>query len=307
MAFCSNCGTEIKDGAKFCSECGVPIASEDSKRETTYDGETHKCPNCGEILGAFVSVCPTCGHELRGASISSSLEQFSRKIEQASSDEQKVTLIRSFPIPNTKEDIFEFLILASTNISGEQQMMVFDAWIVKFEQSYQKAQLVIQNPVEIEKIKKMYEETQKRIGKEKLVRNAKAVAHGVKVGTVTISKSGNLVKQILLLIAKSAGVIAGIVMLFIAVNTDKHGGNSSMQELVGVILLIASAATLSRRNASFVDILIGAGSGILSFFLSKLLDNGSMLELGGFVVLIIVAVSFFRKLSGKTNHNDGDE
>lgn len=307
MAFCSNCGKEINDSSKFCPECGTPVSLNDGKREIAFDGEMHKCPNCGEVLSAFVSVCPTCGYELRGSIISNSVEQFSRKIEQASSDEQKVTLIRSFPIPNTKEDIFEFLILASTNISGEQQKVVFDAWIVKFEQSYQKAQLVIQDPLEIEKIKRIYAETQKRIGKEKLVRNAKAVAHGVKVGTVTISKSGNLFKQILLLIAKSAGVIAGVVMLFIAISIDKNGGNNAMEELIGVILLIASAATLSRRNATYVEILIGAFSGILALYLERFVKNGVMFELGGFVVLVTVAVNFFRKLSGKTKHNDGDE
>ena len=182
------------------------------------------------------------------------------------------------------------MILASTNIAGEQQKKVFDAWLVKFEQSYQKAQLVIQNASDIAYIKTIYDRTHKQISKEKLYRNAKAASS-------TISKSGSLIRKIFLLVGKSAAVIAGIILFIVAINIDKSGGNSAMHELIGVILLIASAATLPKRGASYIEILIGAGSGALSFYLAKHLENGSMLQLGGAVVLIIVAVSFFKKLA----------
>ena len=32
-------------------------------------------------------------------------------------DQKKINLIRSYVIPNTKEDLFEFLVLASSNIN----------------------------------------------------------------------------------------------------------------------------------------------------------------------------------------------
>lgn len=294
MAFCINCGQQLVEGAKFCANCGKAVNDSNSttQRKTTYDGEIHKCPNCGEVLGSFVSVCPSCGYELRGAQSTNAIKDFSLKIEQAVSDEQKVTLIRNFPVPNTKEDIFEFMILASTNIAGEQQKKVFDAWLVKFEQSYQKAQLVIKDSSDMARIKAIYDKTQKQIGKEKLLRNAKVAGD-------TISQSGNLLRKIFMLIGKSAAVIAGIVLFIVAINIDGSGGNASMHELIGVILLVASAATLTRRDASFFEILICAGSGGLSFYLANYLDNGSMLQLGGAVVLIIVAVSFFKKLAKK--------
>lgn len=293
MAFCSNCGKELAVGAKFCFECGTPVAKADETvRKTVFSGEIHKCPSCGEVLDAFVVVCPTCGYELRGASTSNSVREFAAKIDGAQTDMQRVNIIRNYPVPNTKEDIFEFMILASTNITGEQQKKVFDAWLVKFEQSYQKAQLVIKDSSDMARIKAIYDKTHKQIGREKLLRNAKAAGD-------TISKSGNLLSKILLLIGKSAAVISGIVLFIIAINIDRSGGNSLMHELIGVILLIASAATLTRRGASFLEILIGAGCGGLSFYLANYLDNGSMLQLGGAVVLIIVTVSFFKKLAKK--------
>ena len=140
------------------------------------------------------------------------------------------------------------------------------------------------------RIKTIYDKMHKQIGKEKLLRNAKVVGD-------TISKSGNLLGKIFLLIGKNAAVIAGIVLFIVAIKIDGSDGNSSMHELIGVILLIASAATLTRRGASFLEILIGAGSGGLSFYLANYLDNGSILQLGGAVVLIIVAVNFFKKLA----------
>ena len=66
MAFCSNCGKQLVDGAKFCSGCGATVVQttveENAKRKVVYEGELHKCPSCGEVLGAFVSVCPVCGY-----------------------------------------------------------------------------------------------------------------------------------------------------------------------------------------------------------------------------------------------------
>ncbi len=290
MAFCSNCGKELAAGAKFCFECGTPVgAVDETTRRTVYSGEIHKCPSCGEALKAFETVCPACGYELRGASTSNSVRDFAAKIDGAQTDTQRVNIIRNYPIPNTKEDIFEFMILASTNITGKQQKEVFDAWLVKFEQSYQKAQLVIADSSDMARIKVIYDKTHKQISKEKLFRNAKAAGDA-------ISKS-ELTGKILLCIGKNAAIIVGIVLFIVAIIVDVSGGHSEMYELIGAILLIASAATLTRRGASLLEILIGALSGGLSLLLANFLENGSMLRLCGAAVLIIVAVSFFKRLA----------
>lgn len=66
MAFCINCGQELAEGAKFCANCGKAVTGEStiSQRKTVYEGNLHKCPNCGEVLNSFVTNCPTCGHEI---------------------------------------------------------------------------------------------------------------------------------------------------------------------------------------------------------------------------------------------------
>ena len=83
MSFCSNCGSEIQDGAKFCAVCGtaqIQNQTSDTGRKSVYDGELRKCPNCGEILESFAAVCPTCGHELRNVGVSKSVNEFENKI-----------------------------------------------------------------------------------------------------------------------------------------------------------------------------------------------------------------------------------
>ena len=86
MAYCSNCGQQIEDKAKFCSACGTPrtIKQEqtEEKRKTIYEGEIRKCPNCGEIIDSFTAKCPACGFELNSKKVSSVLQDFIKEVNE---------------------------------------------------------------------------------------------------------------------------------------------------------------------------------------------------------------------------------
>lgn len=205
MAFCMNCGQRLPEDAKFCSNCGVAtgeVKSETAQRKVVYDGEVHKCPNCGEIVNSFVLNCPSCGHELRNSASTSLVQELASKLEDlelqreprkrrtvkdellrtnnlSKTDEQIISLIRSFVIPNTKEDILEFIILASSNINvelyGENNLTpenevlkaVSDAWIAKFEQAYRKAQFSFSETPTFTQIKEVYINKINEINKQK--------------------------------------------------------------------------------------------------------------------------------------------
>lgn len=206
MAYCSNCGSKLIDGAKFCQKCGHSIQSEqpecsNQRHRSEFVGKIYKCPNCGELLGSFTGVCPSCGYELRATAVSSSMQEFSRKLEAieahrerkpskplkervygeeiTSTDEQKINLIRSFVIPNTKEDLYEFLILAGSNIDTESynidgtmrttdaRLAVSDAWKAKFEQAYQKAKLLFAGDQRFEEIQALHSSIHVSIKKAK--------------------------------------------------------------------------------------------------------------------------------------------
>ena len=145
MPYCSNCGAQVSEEDKFCSQCGKVINKE-SSRKTVYEGEIHKCPNCGEILDSFVSTCPSCGYELRNTETANSVKELYKNIQSAKSDSEIITLIKLFPVPNSKEDILEFMILADSNFSEEDYLLHIDdgnsisaAWLSKLEQCYKKA------------------------------------------------------------------------------------------------------------------------------------------------------------------------
>lgn len=161
MKFCGQCGSELSEGAKFCSECGTPTGNSSAAAA----GKTVKCPQCGELIDAFVAKCPACGYELRGSQTLSRVRELEDALEGVESPKKRSELIRNFYIPNTKEDIYEFFILATSNLNaggGDNA-----AWRAKLEQAMQKAELVFGEGKELEKISKIY----KKVASEQRRRN----------------------------------------------------------------------------------------------------------------------------------------
>lgn len=185
MPFCTNCGRQFPDGTKFCPECGTPVAGAQpqnpKKRTQSFEGEIRKCPNCGELLSAFELKCHACGFELRNAKASTAVQEFYNKIEQIEEGRDKrkpgeteksiANVIRNYPIPNTKEDVLEFMMLAASNIDtslysvhGNQkkseayqsQKLVADAWCATAEQVYHKAELSFGDDPAFSKIQGIY-------------------------------------------------------------------------------------------------------------------------------------------------------
>jgi predicted amidophosphoribosyltransferase len=192
MAFCSNCGTQLQDGAKFCASCGTPAggavpAASAPPPAAEKVGNVRKCPSCGAEVPAMTAVCPSCGHEFSGVQANSTVQAFFNKLmemeQQAlekksgpadpkmtvlkglakfygastlvpSADEKMRTeFISGFPIPNSKEDILEFVILASSRISSSgsglmggmgglaEKKKENELWKIKCEQAYTKAKM----------------------------------------------------------------------------------------------------------------------------------------------------------------------
>ena len=205
--FCISCGAKNNIGARFCQSCGTPLEAENKPRQSEkpleenqnhqstyyerrqeYAGKIIKCPNCGEVLGSFLAVCPSCGYELRGVHANSSLKELSAKLEAVDlqpdiaqkgtllknlsrelteKEKQKITLIRNFPIPNTKEDLYEFLIMAASNVDTEHiegwnsaqsegEKALSEAWKAKYEQAYHKAKISFGNSQEFQELNKSY-------------------------------------------------------------------------------------------------------------------------------------------------------
>lgn len=104
-------------------------------------GDIRKCPNCGAVVETFTAICPSCGYAFQNVGTVSSFENLSRKLEALDNSREpektsanpltfytrtlnlsvfgdsiiskKAALITGWPVPSTKEDILEFLTMAS--------------------------------------------------------------------------------------------------------------------------------------------------------------------------------------------------
>ena len=196
MAYCSKCGSPISEGSQFCPTCGEPVARDNNQRKETFDGTIHKCPNCGQVLDAFSVACPSCGYELRDAHAVTSLRELSLCLQEVTSHSEKdvkqtfferlrrdttdvdnraAALIMAFPIPNTREDLIEFIVVSASNIDVDafnemkrgslspSEIAMSSAWLSKLEQAYQKASITLSDDAAFERIKTIYDGTMKKV------------------------------------------------------------------------------------------------------------------------------------------------
>lgn len=153
------------------SDASPPVTGVSQKQ-----GSIRKCPACGASLAAMLARCADCGHELTDLNANASIQklfQMLEKIEESGSDsalhqaflgpfatrrraERKCTIIEGFPIPNTREDLLEFLAMAIPR-AGKKSMFDFlkkgstygheillkEAWTAKCTQVIVKARIML--------------------------------------------------------------------------------------------------------------------------------------------------------------------
>lgn len=96
-------------------------------------------------------------------------EEEAREKFEEQKKQQKANLIINYSVPNTKEDILEFMILACSNINVKQGIddVVSKAWLSKLEQVYQRAQITMKNSNDFIQIKNIYDNKKKEIKDKK--------------------------------------------------------------------------------------------------------------------------------------------
>lgn len=196
--FCYNCGRKIPIHAKFCPACGTaiikdidesdlsnkPATKEHNTRKVEYVGKVLKCSNCGCVIGNRTMICPDCGNRIQREEASGSIELFHRRLMEiensrkqgflaafdTSVDKQILAFIRSYPIPNSIDDIVDFITLAANSIdvsksrrsiinkidSDVTENQISEAWVIKMQQLYKKAEQIFPEDDAFLQVKEIY-------------------------------------------------------------------------------------------------------------------------------------------------------
>lgn len=300
MAFCNQCGHELAEDAKFCSNCGKSVSSNATdQRQTVYDGKLHKCPNCGEIISSFVITCPSCGYELRDASSAGAVQEFARAIAGATDDAQRARLIRNFVIPNTKENVWEFIILAATNAeTSDMTSEMSEAWLTKLDQCRHKADLMLQNDPNYSKIVAVYEKAYKKLKSDKAKKKLMTAGRtGKKVGGFLGKFVGRFLgKRIFPALPQCILVFVAVYVFYVALGIDRTGGNGVGYELLGGLILLLSASMLGYKKANFLNFIANSIAGVSLFKMAGQFHNGVLLQLVGGINFLYVIICFIEKL-----------
>jgi hypothetical protein len=156
-----------------------------------------KCSNCNAQYESFATHCSYCGYEFTNLSANSSVKVLHQKLMDIESkrvidnnpfkalgtmmmknwtgshhdevDMQKMELIRSFPIPNTKEDLLEFFTLALpeatvkirkflgiTYQEDRTKEAIKKVWLTKCEQIIMKAKFAMKDDPQTQEIIDQY-------------------------------------------------------------------------------------------------------------------------------------------------------
>lgn len=134
MKFCTNCGKQLNDDAKFCDTCGSPVSNaqtppltpganenvaDETKRKEVFVGERRKCPVCGVEISAFALTCPN-GHELSGVKVSNIAKEFHDGLVKYEGKEER-DFVASFPIPNEREELGNFMLMVASILKQDMQ------------------------------------------------------------------------------------------------------------------------------------------------------------------------------------------
>lgn len=142
--------------------------AEKSAPKSNKYGDFRKCPACGAIVPALTGVCTECGFEFSGVEANFSSQklaediiaiqsQYNDKINRCSDEhiywelnKQKIftiaQTIKSFPIPITKADLFEFLTTMQTNMLSLTIYKVEGAaYFAKYNEAILKVNVLFKN------------------------------------------------------------------------------------------------------------------------------------------------------------------
>lgn len=151
-----------------------PFHNPPQQKKSDKWGEIRKCPNCGSVVEPGAMKCTECEYTFVGISGNSSVQKLSDLLIEAEKSHQTdgviksffseigignsatrtmCNIIQNFPIPNTKEDLTEFILFLQPKATrtglfkaGDQrQQQLNKAYKVKFDECVNKAKFLLKD------------------------------------------------------------------------------------------------------------------------------------------------------------------
>ena len=193
---------EAKANQQYQLEMEKAKSAQPSAPKSEKYGDVRKCPACGAIVPSMAAKCPECGYEFTNVEANSSTRLLMQKIDKIQAQYAELTanvdnkdesairtrgyqvkrqlndrtaqLIQNFPIPNTREDLIEFLTLCIGNSKADSVMLdgndpVTPAWRKKLQQVIAKVKVALPNDQQAQELIDEYEgkrENSKKKGKK---------------------------------------------------------------------------------------------------------------------------------------------
>lgn len=125
-------------------------------------GSVAKCPQCGAVVEPGSARCGECGYTFRNIEAVGSVARFSEGLEKIESEskgsvlsgvaslygwdsrtKRLITHIQSFPVPNAKEDLLEFLMYLEPkkNLNSQTHPQIARAYKSKYQECVNKAKI----------------------------------------------------------------------------------------------------------------------------------------------------------------------
>lgn len=192
---------EAKANQQYQLEMEKAKSAQPSAPKSEKYGDVRKCPACGAIVPSMAAKCPECGYEFTNVEANSSTRLLMQKIDEIQAQYAELTanvdnkdestirtrgyqvkrqlndrtaqLIQNFPIPNTREDLIEFLTLCigskADSIMLDGNDPVTPAWRKKLQQVIAKVKVALPNDQQAQELIEEYEgkrENSKKKGKK---------------------------------------------------------------------------------------------------------------------------------------------
>jgi hypothetical protein len=135
----------------------------------TKGGDVLHCPQCGIVVPESASVCPNCGYEFSEIGANSSSIVLATLLAGLEYDEDKCQAIETFPIPNSKVDLLEFLTSLKPRIQNVDSPLA-DAYMTKYQELIEKIKVSFPNDKQlkpfVDEFSALYASIQEKKGKQ---------------------------------------------------------------------------------------------------------------------------------------------